>query len=136
MTRPTPPQSLAEHRRELTGRPRPPAAGRHAEEAAADRALARRIHAAQPSIGLEAAYTVLQALRLLHDVAPDGVTPAAVVDRLVAAHQATIGELRAAQARLHRLEVERGELADLAAGDEARADRAYWNTRYDEEEQQ
>lgn len=63
MTRPTPPQSLAEHRRALTGRPRPPAAGRQAEEAAADRALARRIHAAQPGIGLEAAYKVLQALR-------------------------------------------------------------------------
>lgn len=63
MTRPTPPQSLAEHRRALAGRPRPPAAGRQAEEAAADRALARRIHAARPGIGLEAAYTVLQALR-------------------------------------------------------------------------
>ncbi|MFF7147526.1 hypothetical protein ACFZAO_05565 [Streptomyces griseoaurantiacus] len=130
MTRPTPPQSLAEHRRELTGRPRPPAAGRQAEEAAADRALARRIHAAQPGIGLEAAYTVLQALRALHEIAPDGITSAAVVDRLVAAHQATIGELRATEARLRLLEADRSELAGSTAGDEARADRAYWDTLY------
>ncbi|MDQ0809872.1 hypothetical protein QFZ63_001586 [Streptomyces sp. B3I7] len=89
MTRPDPPQSLAEHRRELAGRPRPPAAGREAEEAAADRALARRIHAVQPAVPVEQAYTVLQALRLLHD--PDRAgTP----------------------------------------GDEARADRAYWDAKY------
>jgi hypothetical protein len=130
MTRPTPPQSLAEHRRALTGRPRPPAAGQQAEEAAQDRALARRIHVVQPAIGLETAYTVLQALRALHEVAPDGITAAAVVDRLVAAHQATIGELRATEARLRRLEADRSELAGSTSGDEGRADRAYWETRY------
>jgi hypothetical protein len=67
MTRPTPPQSLAEHRRELAGLPRPPATGRLAEEAAVDRALARRIHAVQPAVAVEQAYIVLQALRLLRD---------------------------------------------------------------------
>ena len=129
MTRLDPPQSLAEHRRELAGLPRPPAAGRLAEEAAADRALARRIHAVQPGIPLEAAYIVLQALRLLHETSPDGVTAAAVVDRLVAAHQTTIGQLRAAEARLCRLEADRCEAVGTPA-DEGRADRGYWNTLY------
>lgn len=95
MTRPTPPQSLAEHRRALTGRPRPPAAGRQAEEAAQDRALARRIHAAQPSISPEAAYRVLQALR----------------------------------------EVQAGDRIHGSPTDEGRADRAYWNTRYEGDQQ-
>jgi hypothetical protein len=134
MTRPTPPQSLAEHRRALAGCPRPPAAGREAEEAAVDRALARRIHAVQPAVPVEQAYTVLQALRLLHEAAPDSAVPAAIVDRLVSAHQATIGQLRAAEARLRHLEAGMPATADLTPGDEARADRAYWNTRFEGQE--